>query len=73
MQILEIQNWSDLWEKDVDLTEKGYKQALATAEFLVEIYPISVVYSSDLKCAYKIRGCGNNRKCLKRWRSVISL
>jgi len=40
-------------QTDVNLTEKGYMQALATAEFLVKNYPISTVYSSDLKRAYR--------------------
>ncbi len=38
---------------DVDLTERGLKQAELTAEYVVSHYVVDKVYASDLKRAYK--------------------
>ena len=42
---------------DVDLQEYGLKQAQKTAEYVLEKYQVSRVYSSDLKRAYKTGRC----------------
>ncbi len=42
---------------DVDLQNKGLKQAEKTAEYIKENYNISKVYASDLKRAYKTGKC----------------
>lgn len=41
-----------LGHTDLDLSEKGYRQAEITAEYIVENYKINKIYSSDLIRAY---------------------
>lgn len=41
---------------DVELTEKGHRQAEKTAEFVAENYKIDKIYSSDLQRAYNTAG-----------------
>lgn len=42
---------------DVELTERGIKQAQKTAGYIKENYKVDCVYASDLKRAYKTGSC----------------
>ena len=42
---------------DPDLQEKGVKQAECTARYIVSNYKVDMIYSSDLKRAYKTAEC----------------
>ncbi len=41
-----------LGHTDLDLTERGYRQAKLTADYIEKTYDIDVIYSSDLQRAY---------------------
>lgn len=48
---------------DVDLQEKGLKQAKITAEYISKNYLVNRVYSSDLKRAYQTGKCVADKNC----------